>query len=245
MIKQAIISAGGLGTRLRPLTDTMPKPMVPVLGKPTLEWDIRQFKKHGITEFFLTLHYLPNVVMDYFGDGSKCGVKIKYFIEEQPLGEAGAIKKFESHLDPLFFYIYGDMLTLMDYTNMAKAYEAKAAHDERAVGMERVAKTDTYADADVVELDDEGRFAAMHAKPHTQEYPNAYRTRGSFILSKDLLRYIPDDKPLTLNKQIIPAAIADGKHFYAYESDDYSKAFDDTEKLQEVEAYLKKHAITF
>src|ERR1700722_16464989 len=99
MIKQAIIAAGGFGTRLRPYTDTVPKPMLPVLGKPVLEWSVEQFKKAGVTNFFFTLHYLPEVVMDYFGDGSKLGVKINYFIEKEPLGEAGAIKKLEPQLD--------------------------------------------------------------------------------------------------------------------------------------------------
>jgi len=95
MIKQAIISAGGFGNRLRPTTDTMPKPMIPILGEPMLLWHVMQFKKHGVTEFFFTLHYLPEVVMNYFGDGSKFGVKMHYFVEQSPMGSAGAIKKFE------------------------------------------------------------------------------------------------------------------------------------------------------
>ena len=241
MIKQAIISAGGFGTRLRPITDTMPKPMVPVLGRPTLEWSVAQFKKHGVTEFFFSLHYLPEVVMGYFGDGSRFGVTINYFIEKEPLGEAGAIKKFEPQLDQLFYYIYGDMLTLVDYSKMAAAYMAK----RNPIGMERVARTDSYADADVAELDADGRFIAMHAKPHAQAYPNAYRTRGSFILDKKILSYIPDDKPFTVNKQLIPAAVAAGENFYAYECDDYSKAFDDADKLKEIEDYLTKNNISF
>lgn len=243
MIKQAVISAGGFGTRLKPLTDTMPKPMVPVLGKPTLEWSMRNFMQHGVNEFFLTLHYLPDVVKEHFGDGSQLGVKIHYFIEEQPLGEAGALKRFESQLDPLFYFIYGDMLTLMNYTKMAAAYAEK----KDALGMERVAKTDSYAHADVAELDAEGRFVAMHVKPHAATYPNAYRARGSFILDKRALAYIPANTQFTLNKQLVPALIAAGGNFYAYESPsgDYSKAFDDKEKLAEVEAYLTKNNISF
>src|SRR5271169_806899 len=84
MLKQAIISAGGLGTRLRPYTDMMPKPMISILGKPMLEWHIEQFKKFDITEFFVTLYYLPHVIINYFGDGSKFGVKMNYFIEKEP-----------------------------------------------------------------------------------------------------------------------------------------------------------------
>jgi NDP-sugar pyrophosphorylase family protein len=237
MIRQAIISAGGFGTRLRPYTDTVPKPMLPVLGKPVLEWSVEQFKKAGVTEFFFTLHYLPEVVTDHFGDGSKFGVKINYFVEKEPLGEAGAIKKLEPQLDQLFYYIYGDMLTLVDYGKMSAAYATK----KNPIGMERMERRDDYADADVAELDADGRFVAVHTKPHTQKYSSAYRTRGSFILDKRILAYLPEDQPFTLNRQLIPAAIAAGENFYAYECDEYSKAFDDLGKWKAVENYLKVH----
>lgn len=240
MIKQAIISAGGFGTRLRPYTDTIPKPMLPVLGRPVLEWSVEQFKKYGVEEFFITLHYLPEVVMDHFGDGSKFGVKINYFVEKEPLGEAGAIKKLEPQLDQLFYYIYGDMLTLVDYGKMAVAYATK----KNPIGMERMESSDTYADADVAELDADGRFLAIHPKPHTQKYPNAYRTRGSFIFDKRILSYLPGGQPFTLNRQLIPLALAAGENFYAYECGEYSKAFDTVEKWHEVEAYLTAHNIT-
>jgi NDP-sugar pyrophosphorylase family protein len=241
MIRQAVISAGGFGTRLRPYTDTVPKPMVPVLGHPALAWSIRQFKKHGVKEFFITLHYLPEVVMDHFGDGSRFGVAITYFIEKEPLGEAGAITHFAPQLDPLFYYSYGDMVNFVDYGKMAEAYALK----KDPIGMERVERREDYADADVVELDEAGRFVAVHPKPHAERYVNAYRTRGSFILDKKILSYLPHGRPFTLNRQLIPAAIAAGENFYGYECDEYSKAFDDAGKLQDIEKYLREHGIAF
>lgn len=258
IIRQAVISAGGFGTRLRPATDTVPKPMLPVLGHPTLAWSVAQFKKHGVTEFFITLHYLPRVIMDYFGDGSKFGVKIHYITEEQPLGEAGAMKKIEPQLNTTFYYMYGDVLTLVDYLKMAAVFEKKIAQargrgEREPIGIERVERTDSYVDADVAELDADGRFLAMHVKPHADTYPNAYRTRGSFILNKKILSYEPaamhgepaPDAILTLNKHLIPDAIAAGEHFYGYECGDFSKGFDTPEKWHEVEAYLKEHNIRF
>ncbi len=239
MIKQAIISAGGFGTRLKPTTDTMPKPMIPILGEPMLLWHVMQFKKHGVTEFFFTLHYLPEVITDYFGDGSKFGVKMNYFIEKEPMGSAGAIKKFEPQLDKLFYYIYGDTFSLMDYSKMAAAYATK----KDPIGMQRMKKTDDYADADVAELDENGRFIKIHAKPHSEKYPNAYRMRGSFILDKKILGYIPDDSAFDLGKQLMPKVVAGGENFYAYECDDYSKGIDTVEKWKEVEDHLKKHAV--
>jgi|SRR3989344_1329161 len=234
MIMQAVISAGGFGTRLKPFTDTAPKPMVPILGKPLLEWHVEQFKKHGVTEFFFTLHYLPEVIMDHFGDGSSRGIHIEYMIENTPLGSAGGIKLFEKKLDERFFYIYGDTFSLMDYSAMAQEYAKK----RDPIGMQRMKKIDDYADADVAELDESGRFVAIHAKPHASKYPNAYRMRGSFILEKVICAFIPDG-PSDLAKQVLPAALAAGKNFYGYECDDYSKGIDTVEKLKEVEDYLR------
>lgn len=235
-IKQAVILCAGLGTRLRPLTDTIPKPMIPLLGKPLLEWNIEQFKKHGVTEFFINLYYLPNVIRDYFGDGAKWGVKINYFQEPEILGTAGGVKHFADQLDDTFFLIYGDMLSLMDYTKMADEF---AEHPD-AIGMQKMQKTDNYADADVAELAEDASFVRIHPKPHTKKYPNAYRMKGVFILHKEILDYIPPDTFYELGKQLLPDVVGRGKKFYSYECDDYSKGIDTMEKYGEVEEYLKK-----
>jgi len=93
-IKHVVILSAGLGIRLKPITNTIPKPMLPLLNKPMLQWNIEQFKKHGIKEFFINLHYLPEVIKNYFGDGSKWGVKITYSFEPEILGTAGGLKRF-------------------------------------------------------------------------------------------------------------------------------------------------------
>ena len=121
-IKQVVILSAGLGIRLKPITNTIPKPMLPLLNKPMLQWNIEQFKKYGINEFFINLHYLPEVIKNYFGDGSKLGVKITYSFEPEILGTAGALKRFKDKLDKVFFLIYGDILSLVDYTKMAEVW---------------------------------------------------------------------------------------------------------------------------
>lgn len=234
-ITQVIIAAGGFGTRFKPFTDTAPKPMVPILGKPLLEWHILQFKKHGVTEFFFTLHYLPQVVMDYFGDGSKWGVRINYGIEETPQGSAGGIRLFRDRLADRFFYIYGDMFSLLDYSAMAQKYSEK----ENPVGMQRMKRTTDYADADVAEVDTEGRFVAIHKKPHTDIYANAHRMRGVFILEKEILDFVPEGMA-DLAKDVLPKVVGSKRNFYAYESDDYTKGIDTVEKLREVEGKLSE-----
>jgi mannose-1-phosphate guanylyltransferase / phosphomannomutase len=237
MIKQAVILAGGFGTRLRPITDTIPKPMLPVLGRPLLEWHIEQFKKFGVNEFFFTLHYLPEVVKNYFGDGSKFGVSIRYFIEQQPLGEAGGLKELVPFLDDEFFLIHGDTLSLLDYGEMELAWRSK----KNALGIQRIGKSEQYADADLVEVDADLKFTVIHKRPHQGPYQNVYRMRGIYILKKEILSYIPADRTSNINADILPAALAAGESFYGYECDEYSKGISDVETWHKVEAYLKSH----
>ena len=242
MIKQAILLCGGEGTRLRPYTYEMSKQMLPILGTPLTEWNIVQFKKHGVTDFLINLYTKPEVMRGYLGDGSKWGVEITYNLEKIPPGVAGSIKQFEKYLDDEFFVIYGDMLSFIDYTKMEKAWREKPAG---AIGMQRMQKMDNYADADVAELDENGRLVVIHPKPHTTTYPNAYRMRGAFIMKKKILDYIPTDKYWEIGRDLLPDLIKHGEPFYAYECDEYSKAFDTREKWLEVEDYLKKNNITY
>jgi NDP-sugar pyrophosphorylase family protein len=242
MIKQAVLLCGGEGTRLRPFTYTMSKQMIPILGKPLTEWNIVQFKKHGVTNFLINLYTKPEVMRGYLGDGSKWGVKITYNLEKEPPGVAGSIKQFEPYLDDEFFVIYGDMLSFVDYSKMEKAWREKPTG---AIGMQRMQKLDDYKDADVAELDASGKFIAIHPKPHTTTYPNAYRMRGTFIMKKRIMSYVPTDKYWEIGRDLLPDVIKDGQAFYSYECSDYSKGIDTIEKWQEVEAYLKKNDISY
>jgi NDP-sugar pyrophosphorylase family protein len=242
MIKQAILLCGGEGTRLRPFTYTMSKQMIPILGHPLTEWNIVQFKKHGVTEFLINLYTMPEVMRNYLGDGSKWGVKITYNLESAPPGVAGSIKQFEPHVHDEFFVIYGDMLSFVDYSKMEQAWRKKPAG---AIGMQRMQKMEDYKDADVAELDADGKFVAIHPKPHAATYPNAYRMRGTFIMKKKILSYIPTDRYYEIGRDLLPDIIKKGEAFYSYECDDYSKGIDTIEKWQEVEAYLTKNNIDF
>lgn len=242
MIKQAVLLCGGKGTRLRPYTDVMSKQMLPVGGHPITEWNIAQFRKHGIREFFINLHTKPDVMRDYFGDGSKWGVNITFNHEPDTPGVAGSVKLFEDMLDDEFFVIYGDMVSLVDYSKMERAWREKPPG---ALGMQRMHKTDRYADADVAELDDHGRFIAIHPKPHSMTYPHAYRMRGVFIMKKEILSYVPRGIYYEIGRDLLPDIIRRGKAFYSYECDEYSKGFDTEEKWREVEAYLRDHGITY
>ena len=113
---KAVIMAGGAGSRLRPLTCDRPKPMVPVMNRPLMEYSVELLKEHGVQEIKVTLQYQPEQIMEHFGAGQQFGVKFHYFIEERPLGTAGSVKNASERLDETFIVISGDALTDFDLT---------------------------------------------------------------------------------------------------------------------------------
>ena len=239
-IKQAVILCAGLGTRLKPITNEMPKPMVPICGKPMLLWNIEQFRKYGVTDFKINLHYLPDVIKNYFGDGSKFGARIEYSFEKKILGTAGALREFEGKLEDNFFLIYGDVFSLINYNKM----ENRFFELDEPIGMQRVVASEDQGDADVAELDKNYKFIAVHPKPHLREYQNTYRMKGVFILNKKALGYVRKGEYSEIGKNLIGDLIKNGKNFYGYECKEFSKGIDTWTKLKEVEDYVEHHNIT-
>ncbi|MBU0470393.1 MAG: HAD-IIB family hydrolase [Nanoarchaeota archaeon] len=184
----AIIVAGGLGTRLRPLTDVTPKPLLPIRGKPIIEHALLNFKKHGIKNIILSIGYKAEQIKEYFGDGSRWGVNISYSIETEPLGTGGAIKLAAKDLTQPFFLAWGDNLMDIDFTRMKEEYFQKAAplimaltprEDVENFG---VAKLDRYKIISFVE------------KPNREEAPSNLINAGAFILHPDCLTILPKGK---------------------------------------------------
>ena len=132
---KAIILAGGLGERLRPLTDNVPKPLLPVKGKPIVQHAIENFKKHGIKDIVLSVGYRADKIKEYFGDGSKFGVKISYCVEDEPLGTGGAIKKASKGIKKTFIAINGDNVADFDWTAILKAHKKKEAIRAFKIGL--------------------------------------------------------------------------------------------------------------
>ncbi len=123
---KAVILAGGEGSRLRPLTLGRPKPMTPLLGKPVLGHILDLLRRHGVREIAVTLRYLPAAVTDYFGDGSDCGVKLTYFVEDEPLGTAGGVKKCMGFLgEEDFLVVSGDAVCDLDLSALAALHQSR------------------------------------------------------------------------------------------------------------------------
>ena len=112
---QAVIMAGGYGTRLRPLTNVIPKPMVPIIDQPVIEYIVKHLKKYGFDDIIITLGYKPDEIMSYLGDGSRYGVKIRYNIEDTPLGTAGSVKAVYDMLHQSFLVISVDSFTNINF----------------------------------------------------------------------------------------------------------------------------------
>lgn len=162
---KAVIMAGGQGSRLRPLTCNKPKPMVPVLNKPVMEYAIELLRKHGITEIAVTLQYLPDKIKEYFGDGSRYGVQLHYFEETIPLGTAGSVRNAAEFLDETFLVISGDGITDYDLT------KAVAYHKEKKGIVTLVlAKVANPLEYGVVMCDDSGKIIRFLEKPSWGKY---------------------------------------------------------------------------
>ena len=117
---KAVIMAGGEGTRLRPQTSNLPKPMLPLVGRPMMEHIVSLLRRHGITDIVVTVAFLPNAIRSYFGDGSELGVRMVYATEETPLGTAGSVRNARDELTERFLVISGDVLTDIDLTSMLR-----------------------------------------------------------------------------------------------------------------------------
>ncbi len=186
---KAIILAGGLGTRLRPLTDTTPKPLLPIKNKPIIEHTINNLKKHGITDIILSIGYKADQIMEYFGDGSRFGVYISYCIEDDPLGTGGAVKQAAKNIeDEHFILIWGDNLMDLDVTKMKQSHETNNA----LITMTLTFREDVE-NFGVVKLD-QNKIIGFIEKPERSQAPSNLINAGAFIINKKALAILPEGK---------------------------------------------------
>lgn len=214
---RAVLMAGGSGTRLRPLTCDLPKPMVPILNRPISEHIINLLKRHQITEIIATLYYLPDVMRDYFQDGSDFGVQITYAVEEdQPLGTAGCVKNVAELLDDTFLVISGDSITDFDLS------EAIRFHKERGSKATLVlAHVPNPVEFGVVITDKQQRIQRFLEKPSSSEIFSDTVNTGTYILEPDVLQYLPDNQESDFSKDLFPSLLEKGEPMYGYVAEGY------------------------
>jgi mannose-1-phosphate guanylyltransferase len=183
---KAIILAGGLGTRLRPLTDNTPKPLLPIKGIPIIEHAILNLKKHDIKDIILSIGYQAEKIKEYFKNGQKWQVNIEYAIEDQPLGTGGAIKKAAQELDETFVAINGDNLADFDWT---KALQTHA--DMGAKVTLQLFPVEDVTKFGIARLDN-GKIVEFIEKPTVEQAPSNLNNAGGYIFEPEVLDMLPD-----------------------------------------------------
>ena len=214
---RAVLMAGGSGTRLRPLTCDLPKPMVPILNRPIAEHIINLLKRNDIREVIATLYYLPDVMRDYFQDGKDFGVEMTYAVEEeQPLGTAGCVKNIEHWLKDTFLVISGDGITDFDL-KAAIAYH-RAKKSQATLILTRVPNPVEFG---VVITDKNGRINRFLEKPSLSEVFSDTINTGTYILEPEVLKYLPENEESDFSKDLFPTLLAKGEPMYGYVAEGY------------------------
>ena len=224
-MNQAIILAGGAGTRLKDRLGDLPKPMIPIAGRPLLEHQLELAKVHGFTDLVFFVHYRADLIEQHFGDGSKWGVRIRYVTEREPLGTAGAVLAGRELLAGRFLVLYGDTMVNVDLGRIWRAHA-----DARADATLLLHPNDHPLDSDLVEVNEASRVLAFHNRPHPagrwfQNLVNA----GLYVLEKSPLlehasRLANTSGRITdFGKDIFPAMVAGGAHLLGYNSPEFIK----------------------
>ncbi|MEW5784745.1 MAG: sugar phosphate nucleotidyltransferase [Bacillota bacterium] len=202
---KAVIMAGGEGSRLRPLTCDKPKPMVPVMNRPLMEYSVELLRRHDFYNIAVTLQYLPEQIKDHFGDGSRFGVNFRYYIEEEPLGTAGSVKNAASFLDETFIVISGDALTDFDLTGAVEFHRARGA-----LATLVLKSVESPLEYGVVMIEPDGRITRFLEKPGWGEVFSDTVNTGIYILEPEVLSLVEPGKMVDFSKDIFPLLLKQG-----------------------------------
>ncbi len=213
MTVRAYVMAAGLGTRLYPLTGLTSKPMVPILNRPVLEHLLNLLSRHGVTQLAANLHYHPEKIRAYFGDGAEFGVEVRYHLEEHLLGTAGGADAFREFLgDSTFLVMSGDGLTDIDLTAFLAAH--RAAGGIATMAVKQVKDPSLYG---VVVRDADGRVTGFQEKPPPGEALSDLCNCGIYAFEPQIFDYVAPGAFVDWAKDVFPALLADGRPFHAWE----------------------------
>ncbi|MFC2154320.1 DUF5752 family protein [Candidatus Altiarchaeota archaeon] len=212
---KAVILAGGLGTRFRPLTFTKPKPMLPLINKPVIQHIIDFLKGHGIDEVIVTTNYLRDYVKSSLGDGVDQGIKLRYPFEESPLGTAGSVKNIGGMLDETFIVIQGDNITNVNLTELIKFHRSSGGL--ATVGLIPVEDTSQFG---IAELEDNGRVKRFIEKPDKEEGFSNLANIGIYVLEPEALQLVPDNAFFDFSRDLFPALV-EKETIYGLEMDGF------------------------
>ena len=224
---KAIVLCGGKGTRLRPYTYTIPKPMLPLGKKPILQYVLASLKRAGVTEAYLTVGYLHEQIEDYFKEGNKMGIKLHYSIEKSEMGTAGSILPLEKKMDAPFVVMMGDHLSNLDIAAVIAAHKksgniATIALNKKGVPLE-------YGVAD---LDASGNVERFREKPIVENYVNT----GVYVFEPEIFKYIKPGEDFANN--VFPRLLESGKKIGGFVFTDYWLDIGRTTDYESINQYI-------
>ena len=212
-----MLLAAGLGTRLRPITYEVPKPLVPVLGTPVMEHIVRLLARHGFDDVICNLHYFPDQIERRFGDGSKWGVRLSYSHEEELLGTAGGVRNVRDHFgDQTFLIISGDALTDIDLTALWEAHRAKGG-----IATLSLKRADDTSQIGVVIVGEDGRIQGFQEKPDPAEALSNLGNCGIYVMEPEIFDYFPDPPFVDWALDVFPTLLEQDVAFYGHEISEY------------------------
>lgn len=213
---QSVILAGGKGTRLRPLTLHTPKPVMPLVGLPFLAYQINLLRNAAIQDVVLSLSYQPHKIEDVFGDGSHHGMHIRYVVESQPLGTAGAYKNARDVIDSRTVVFNGDILTDIDLTEVLSVHKERGA--AVTIVLTPVENPRAYG---LVETEEDGRVRRFLEKPKGDEITTNTINAGIYVIEPEILKHIPADEVFSFEYDLFPSLLAKGVPVFGYVSERY------------------------
>lgn len=211
-VKQAVIMVGGKGTRLRPLTETKPKPILPVLDKPCLAYLIESFARGGVTEIILACGYRSEQMVKAIGDGSDLGIKIEYSYEDKPMGTAGAIKILEDRLDDVFVAANGDVFADLDLSKEIEEHFTSGAAVTIAL-----TPVENPCEFGIARLNAGGEITEFREKPKPEEVFSNLINAGVYIVDKKVMEYVPKDAQYDFSKELVPDLMELGYRIQGHE----------------------------
>jgi UDPglucose 6-dehydrogenase len=212
---KAMIMAAGIGSRLRPLTATIPKPMIPIVNKPVMEYCVKLLSNHGITDIIVNTHYLPESIQDHFLDGQAFGVNMQYSKEKKLLGTAGGVKNNKWFLNETFCIVSGDILTNINFSEMYRFHKEKNALVTLA--LRPVKDVTQYG---VAVIDGDNKITAFQEKPNKAEALSNLVNTGVYIFEPEIFNYIPDGF-YDFGKNLFPKLVKLEERIYGFEISDY------------------------